>query len=152
MRLAFGSMVVAATLAVAAGEASAQNSGFQVNRFEPSERGSHWFAMESLDFRGNVRPALGVVGDYQYRPLAIYDRDGNLRSAVVNHMLTTHVGGSLVLGEAIRLSVNMPFVMYTEGEQGRLEGVTYFPPSTSPTVGDLRFAFDVKLFGQGEDA
>jgi outer membrane protein OmpA-like peptidoglycan-associated protein len=67
-------------------------------------------------------------------------------------MLTTHVGASLVLGEALRMSVNMPFIPYVEGSEGRLEGVTYNPPATSPTVGDLRFAFDVKLFGQGEDA
>jgi OOP family OmpA-OmpF porin len=151
MRLAFGSMVVAALVATAS-DASAQNAGFAVNRFEPSERGSHWFVMESLDFRGNVRPALGVVGDYQYRPLVIYNTDGSVRAPVVNHMLTTHVGASLVLGETLRLSVNMPFVPYVEGEQGRLRGVTFNPPASENTVGDLRFAFDVKLFGQGEDA
>lgn len=151
-RLAFGSLVIAGLLAGTAREAAAQNAGFAVNRFEPSERGSHWFVMESLDFRGNVRPAIGVVGDYQYRPLAIYNPDGSRRASVVNHMLTTHVGASLVLGETIRLAVNMPFIPYVEGEQGRLRGVTFNPPSTENTVGDLRFAFDVKLFGQGEDA
>jgi OmpA-OmpF porin, OOP family len=151
MRLAFVSMAVAALLATTS-DASAQNAGFAVNRFEPSERGSHWFVMESLDFRGNVRPAVGVVGDYQYKPLVIYNTDGSERAAVVKHMLTTHVGASLVLGEAIRLSVNMPFVPYVEGERGRIRGVDYFPPATENTAGDLRFAFDVKLFGQGEDA
>src|SRR5688572_14443726 len=151
MRLAFGSMIVAGLLA-ATSNADAQNAGFAVNRFEPSERGSHWFVLESLDFRGNTRPALGVVGDYQYKPLVIYNTDGSERAAVVKHMLTTHVGGSIVLGETIRLSVNMPFVPYVEGEQGRLRGVTYNPPATENTAGDLRFAFDVKLFGQGEDA
>lgn len=132
--------------------AGAQNAGFAVNRFEPSERGSHWFVMESLDFRGMARPAIGVVGDYQYRPLAIYDKNGDVRSQVVGHMLTTHVGGSLVIAETLRVAVNMPFVPYVEGEQGRLDGVTYNPPATENTVGDLRFGFDVKLFGQGEDA
>ena len=84
MRLAFGSVIVAALLATA-GSANAQNAGFAVNRFEPSERGSHWFVMESLDFRGNVRPAVGVVGDYQYKPLVIYNTDGSERAAVVKH-------------------------------------------------------------------
>src|SRR5687767_15387403 len=86
-RLAFGSLVIAGLLAGTAGDAKAQNAGFAVNRFEPSERGSHWFVRESLDFRGNVRPAIGVVGDYQYKPLVIYNTDGSERSAVVKHML-----------------------------------------------------------------
>ena len=140
------------TLLLASANAEAQNAGFAVNRFEPSERGSHWFVMESLDFRGMARPAFGVVGEYQYRPLAIYDKNGDVRSQVIGHQLTTHVGGSLVIAETLRFAVNMPIVPYVEGEQGRLDGVTYNPPASSPTVGDLRFGFDLKLFGQGEDA
>jgi outer membrane protein OmpA-like peptidoglycan-associated protein len=140
------------TLLLASANAEAQNAGFALNRFEPSERGSHWFVMESLDFRGMARPAFGVVGDYQYRPLAIYDKNGDVRSQVIGHQLTTHVGGSLVIAETLRFAVNMPIVPYVEGEQGRLDGVTYTPPASSPTVGDLRFGFDLKLFGQGEDA
>jgi len=36
-----------------ASTARAQASGFALDRFDPSERGSHWFSAESLDFRGN---------------------------------------------------------------------------------------------------
>lgn len=143
-------LIFAISAATPEARAQQQNEGFAVNRFEPSERGSHWFVLESLDFRGTARPALGVVADYQYRPLAIYDRNGELRSQVVGHMLTTHVGGSLVLAETLRIAVNMPFVPYVEGEQGRLDGVTYAPPARENTFGDLRFGLDLKLFGEGE--
>jgi OmpA-OmpF porin, OOP family len=149
---ALASLGVVFALLLSAPRAEAQNEGFAVNRFEPSERGSHWFALESLDFRGKVRPAIGIVGDYQHRPLAIYDRNGDLRTPVVNHMLTAHVGGSLVLAETLRFAVSMPFIPYVEGQSGRLNGVTYNAPASENTVGDLRFAFDVKLFGEGEDA
>ena len=45
-----------------AGPARAQATpGFALNRFEPSETGSEWFANDTLDLRGNFRPALGVV-------------------------------------------------------------------------------------------
>ena len=47
---------LAASLAPAA--ARAQNvSGFNADRFHPSERGSEWFALDSLDMRGHLRPA-----------------------------------------------------------------------------------------------
>ena len=51
--------------------AAAQAQGFAVDRFEPAERGSDWFANESLDFRGNMRPALGLVFDWAYKPLVL---------------------------------------------------------------------------------
>src|SRR4051812_25157863 len=66
-RSSFVAAAVAGAALLASGTAFAQ--GFSVNRFEPSERGSDWFTNESLDLRGAVRPAFGVVGDYQYRPL-----------------------------------------------------------------------------------
>ena len=37
-----------------------QAPGFAINRFDPSERGSEWFALESLDLRGEARLAFGV--------------------------------------------------------------------------------------------
>src|SRR5439155_411967 len=40
---------------------SQQAQGFALDRFEPSERGSEWFALESLDLRGDGRLAFGVV-------------------------------------------------------------------------------------------
>ena len=139
--IAFASVFVTAPV-------HAQNRGFAVNRFEPSERGSDWFVMESLDLRGKARPALGIVGDYQNRPLAIYDTNGDLRSAVVRHMLTLHLGGALVLGDRLRLAASVPIVPYAEGEQGRLDGVTYDPPASSTTFGDLRIGVDLRLFGR----
>lgn len=127
--------------------AAAQEKGFAVNRFEPSERGSSWFVLESLDFRGRARPALGVVGDYQHRPLAIYESNGDVRSSVVDHMLTTHVGGSLVLADRFRLAVSMPFVLYEDGDPGTLHGQAFAPPPNDQAFGDLRFGADVRLFG-----
>ena len=43
------------------GEASyAQGQGFALNRFDPAERGSDWFVLDSLDLRGHLRPAVGL--------------------------------------------------------------------------------------------
>jgi len=138
----------ALSLLLAAEVASAAPTGFSVNRFDPSERGSHWFVLESLDLRGAPRPALGVVLDYAHRPLAIYETDGALRAAIVSHVLTAHAGASLVLGERVRLGVNLPVVLYTEGDQGTLRGVTYDPPERAQSLGDLRLTIDARLFGR----
>src|SRR5262245_55469497 len=105
-----GSLALATLLA--SGSASAQ--GFNVNRYEPSERGSDWFANESLDLRGRVRPAFGVVGDYQYRPLAIH-RDDVVVKSVVRNQLNAHVGGSIVLVDRLRLAASLPVVLFTDG-------------------------------------
>lgn len=45
--------------------ASAQTTadGFALDRFNPSDRGSEWFALDSLDLRGSGRLAIGLVGE-----------------------------------------------------------------------------------------
>jgi outer membrane protein OmpA-like peptidoglycan-associated protein len=129
-----------------------QAPGFGVNRFEPAERGSEWFVLESLDLRGHLRPAVGVVGEYQYKPLVIYNSDGSERSAVVNHLFVVHPGGSLVLWDRLRFGFSIPIQAYANGEGGILAGAVYAPPSAKSAIGDIRFGADVRLLGTFGDA
>ena len=82
MRLgyALSSATLLVLLAVPAYAQTTTQSGFALNRFDPSERGSDWFALESLDLRGHNRWAVGVVGDWAYKPLVLYDSAGDLRA------------------------------------------------------------------------
>ncbi len=154
------SRFVFAAVAGFSGAAHAQtvttSEGFAVNRFEPSERGSEWFALESLDFRGQARPALGIVADYSYRPLVIYNRDDSLRSSVVRNQANIHVGGSLVLFERLRLGVNLPVAVWNDGNRSQLtnNGVTtlYNSPKDEQAIGDLRVGLDVRLLGEYRSA
>jgi hypothetical protein len=123
-----------------------QATGFALDRFEPSERGSDWFTLESLDLRGSGRPALGIVGDYAYRPLAIYAPNGTLRSAIVSDQLVLHVGASVVLFDRLRLGVNLPVSVYQAGDGATVQGVAY-PAPGSAAVGDLRIGADLRLLG-----
>src|SRR6188508_2636386 len=77
--------------------AHAQSEGFAINRFDPADRGSDWFAADSLDMRGHGRLALGVTADWGEKPLVLYDLEGDERSAVIGHQLFVHIGGSLML-------------------------------------------------------
>lgn len=131
--------------------ASAQTAGFAVNRFEPSERGSDWFALESLDLRGHLRPAVGLVGDLARRPLAIYNDDGSVRTSLVDYQLVAHAGANLVLWDRLRVGLDLPVALYQTGSAGTLNGVAYSPPG-SFAVGDLRLGADARLVGQYGDA
>jgi outer membrane protein OmpA-like peptidoglycan-associated protein len=128
--------------------ADASAEGFAVNKFEPSERGSEWFAQDSMDFRGQLRPSVGLVGEYAYRSLAIYNADESLRSAVVRHQLLAHLGLSVVMWERLRLSASLPVALYNEGELGLFQNTVFQPPQNEQGIGDLRLALDVRLLGE----
>jgi OOP family OmpA-OmpF porin len=149
-RYLFASGAVSALVTSFATAASAQQTGFAIDRFEPSERGSQFFVVDNLDLRGAARPALGAVLDYGYKPLLVYDTNGNERSAIVRHQTFVHLGGSLVLADRLRLGLNVPVAIYQDGDPSRLDGVSY-KPATEPALGDIRLAADLRLVGEKTD-
>ena len=148
MRFLLSSSILAAVV-LAAGAASAQPSGFAVDRFEPSERGSEWFAGDSLDLRGHLRPAAGIVGSYGYKPLVVYEPNGDERGAIVKNQLVTHLGGSLVLWNRIRGGLNIPLYLFQDGDAPRAAGVRANSPKTA--FGDIRIAADARIVGEHGD-
>jgi outer membrane protein OmpA-like peptidoglycan-associated protein len=145
---AFGAL--SALVLTFADDAAAQRTGFAIDRFEPAERGSQFFVVDNLDLRGAARPALGAVLDYGYKPLVVYDLDGNERSAIVRHQTWVHLGGSLVIADRLRLGLNVPIAVYQDGDPSSLNGETY-KPSDKPAIGDIRVAADVRLVGTKTD-
>ena len=123
--------------------------GYQLNRFDPSERGSEWFVLDSLDLRGKARPALGVVGDWAYKPLVTYAPDGTEMKTVIEHTLTANLGGSLNIADRFRLGLNLP-LSYQTGDTATLNGRTYTSPESA--VGDLRVSGDIRLIGKYGEA
>ncbi len=145
----FAAFVVTASLPLTAAAQTAE--GFAISRFEPSERGSSWFANESLDLRGKPRLALGAVGDYSYRSLVIYNADDTVRQSPVRNLVYAHLGGSFVFADRYRLSVNLPVQAFADGHGGTLGG-TYFPsPPNEQGIGDLRLGADARAFGKHGD-
>lgn len=141
------------------GRADAQSQGFSADRFDPAERGSDWFTQESLDLRsgprpsdgrGGPRPAAGIIVDYAHNPLVIYNSDGSVRSAIVSDQLILHAGGALVIGDRLRIGVNLPIALVSTGQNGTSQGVTFTAPS-SAALGDLRLGADVRMFGRYGD-
>jgi outer membrane protein OmpA-like peptidoglycan-associated protein len=125
---------------------SQQAQGFALNRFEPSERGSEWFVLDSLDLRGEGRVAVGAIGDWAHKPLALYARDGSEANALVQDQAFIHLGAGVTLGNRFRLSASVPVAVLQSGEQATL-GATTYPPPSGASIGDLRFGADARLLG-----
>jgi outer membrane protein OmpA-like peptidoglycan-associated protein len=143
--------LVAFAILLASVPAAAQEAkGFNLNRFDPSERGSDWFVLDSLDLRGHKRHAIGVVADYAYKPLVIYEPDGAERAAVIKWQAFTHLGASLVLWDRVRAGFSLPILLSQFSENSHI-GATTFKPATNSTIGDIRVASDVRLFGENGD-
>jgi outer membrane protein OmpA-like peptidoglycan-associated protein len=148
MRLAqraIGVLSCGGALLFATATATAQQAeGFALNRFEPSERGSDWFVLESWDLRGHVRPALGLVIDYGNKPLMLYSpTDGEEVGSIVEHQLFAHFGGSLILWERVRFGLNLPLAMYQGGDEDN----PTFSSDNATTFGDLRLSADARILG-----
>lgn len=146
------SLSVAAFAIALAFAPSASAQGYAVGTFQPSERGSHWFSQESLDLRGNGRLALGVVGDYAYRPLVNHNGDGSVAQSIVRNQMYAHFGASFYFYDRLRLAVNVPLQVVSEGRRGVLGGQVFEPPSDAAAVGDLRIGADVRILGRYGDA
>ncbi len=141
-------LLLIATAALAPTRAMAQiDSGFALNRFQPSERGSDWFSLESLDLRGNGRFGLGLVADYASNPLVIYDRNGDEIAAPVENQLNLHLGGAVILRERVRIAASMPVAVLNNGDAGFF-GPKRFALNEGVAAGDLRLGADLRLLGR----
>ena len=137
-------------LAPAVASAQTTASGFALDRFNPSERGSEWFSEDTLDLRGDPGGAAGIVGELAIRPLVLYNADGSTRAVPVQDSLILHPGGSITLFRRLRLGLDVPIAALQDGTGGTAGGVTY-PAATSGGVGDLRIGADVRVLGAYRD-
>ena len=147
-RFAASGIVTLALLGAASRPAGAQqaNQGFQLEHFAPSERGSDWFASESLDLRGNMRPAAGLVFDWAHNPLVLASPDHDTKTALVADQVVLHAGASIVLIDRLRVAFDMPLAIYETGTSFTQSGTAFTSPD-SFAAGDLRLGADVRLFG-----
>ena len=120
-----------------------------MGRFDVAERGSDWFVGESLDLRGKVRGAVGLTGDYAYKPLVFYDENGNEKATVIDHQLFLHLGGSLNLWNRLRLGAVVPIAATTIGNDVRV-GNSDLSPDSGPALGDVRLGVDLRIVGEYE--
>jgi OOP family OmpA-OmpF porin len=150
--LACVSLFSAAAVLAFAPSADAQSAkGFSLDDYSPAERGSDWFANESLDLRGHLRPAAGFTLDYANTPLGVYSSGGSRQVSLVDNQFYAHVGGALTLFDRLRFGVSLPILLTQGGTSATLPSGTAAAPTQSAGVGDLRIGADVRLLGQFRD-
>jgi outer membrane protein OmpA-like peptidoglycan-associated protein len=128
-------LFVVATL-LAARRASA-DPRIALDRLEPSERGSEWFANESLDLRGHVRPSVGYSLSYTKDP-----------APSVEHSALILFEGGVVLFDRARVSLGFPLQLHASGEAA----AEHPAPRRAEGVGDLRVSADARVFGDKTSA
>ena len=153
-RITFASCALSALVVGLSRTAHAQAApGFVLNRFEPSERGSEWFVADTLDLRGAVRPALGVVADYGHNPYVLLNPDNSENTKLVANQFFVHLGGSLVLFDRLRIGASIPLAIVQDSSTtGASVAGQRVVGSNSGGFGDLRLAADLRLAGTYGDA
>jgi OmpA-OmpF porin, OOP family len=134
------------TSAVSLGIAHAQIvSGFADDRFEPAGADSAWMTVESLDFDGHMRPAFALVGDWAWKPLVVYDGQGNEVAPLVRNQLVGHLDAALLLWNRLRVDLNLPVALVNSGD-ATLLGTQQFAAPDGAALGDIRLGADVVVF------
>jgi hypothetical protein len=120
-------------------------AGFALDRFSPSGGASDWFALESLDFSGHLRPSGGVTLDWADHPLAVRDNDGHeFGNSIVATQVVAHAGVSMMLLDRLRVGVSMPVAVHQNGNP-QVVGDFFFRAPAGPALGDIRLAGDIYL-------
>jgi len=148
-RIAFGACAMAVTLGTLVLPARAQAQPL-LERFEPAERGSRFFAADSLELDGDLRFTTGVVMSYGSRLRTFRQSDsapgaGPEDSRLIENSFWIHPGASLVLAPGARFGLDIPVALQT-GTGATIDG-TFFPEPSSPAFGDVRGSFDLRLWG-----
>jgi hypothetical protein len=142
-----GALLIACAM-LSARVARATPPGFAVDGAEPAERGSEWYVSDSLDFRGAVRPAVGIAGDYAYGPLILRDTHGARSHELLTDRVVLRAGGTLVLLDRFRLGVLVPVSVFTNvGDPA--PGLFEAKPDLA--LGDIRVSASARLAGRYGD-
>ena len=147
-RLSIPALLGLGVLAQVSSAGAQEQLGYAENHYTPAERGSRWFALDSVDLRGNGRLALGLVNDYSFRSLVKYGADGSTRASIVKDQYVAHLGGAVFLGDRVRVGFNVPLQLYANGRDTVINGITHRGADDSVAVGDVRISSDVRLFGE----
>ena len=136
-------LMVLATLAGAQEEPQ-----FPLDVFQPTPAGDRFFAVQGGDPGGKVLPRLQLFGDYAYRPLVLYENDGDdAVGAVVSDRFLLHMGVGVMAVDRLKVSADLPFLLATAGQDQQTGGLAIASPSGA-AVGDLRLLARVGLVGK----
>src|SRR5260221_7290189 len=131
--------VLGAAFAPKTAEAEQVAQGFASDRYNPSESGSDWLALDSLDIYGHMRLSLRVDVQYSLKPFVAETDDKTERAVVVRDSLIIHPAVSMVLWDRVRFGFMLPINAGQDGDNGRIGGTSFVSPDGTGN-GDVRFS------------
>ena len=147
-------LMVGGAALLAPSAASAQVSGFAMNRYDPPFGGDLSFIGEMPWYSGsrNFLLRAALTADYAYQPLVLRNGDGDVVHRVVEHMLVGHLQVGVGLFDRFSVSLSLPMSLYQSGDattpvSGQLRA------NGDVNVGDPRLSVRARLYGSAfEDA
>lgn len=124
-----------------------QQPTFEVNHFRPAERGSRWFAGDSLDSPPYQPLVVGTTFDWSHRPLSVFNAAGDRLGDLVENQFYLHLGASYTVMDRLRVGVNLPLVLATSGSVWDVRSQSY-EAGSGGGLGDVRLGADYRVFGE----
>src|ERR1041384_5631689 len=125
---------------------------FALDEFNPSPAGDRFFGTQGGDPGGHLSPRLQLLGEYAYRPLVLYENDGDDRVGnVVSDQLFLHLGAALPLWERYSVSVDLPLAVVNDGASPT-SGAQAFASPSGAALGDLRLGARARFLGEPDSA
>lgn len=152
MQSGFRLLSVVGAFALALGAASAAraqsaNSGFQINRYEPSAAGEWSFWVDHPWYSSTRFFAAGITLNYGHNPVVAgrVNSSGTFVTSlsIIEHQVLTHIDLAGSFLDRVLLTASLPVVLYESGTAAA--GIV---PSTGVGLSDPRLGFWVRLFGQ----
>ncbi|HEY8073407.1 MAG TPA: thrombospondin type 3 repeat-containing protein [Labilithrix sp.] len=122
----------------------ARADGAALDHLDVSDRGSKFFAADSLDIERRTELDAGLVTTYQHALRVFGTPAEGARTTLVWDQLTLHPGASIVFLPGIRVSLDVP-VIFESGRDQTLAGMFYNRPR-GEALGDVRFGLDGKIY------
>ena len=125
---------------------------FALDQFEPAPAGDRFFGTQGGDPGGHVSPRFMLLGEYAYRPLVLYENDGDDRVGnVVSDQLFLHLGAGLALWQRVSFSADLPLAIVNDGGSPN-SGAQAFSSPSGASLGDLRLGARVRFLGEPDGA
>jgi hypothetical protein len=140
---------LALAVVVAISSTAHAQTGYALERFEPSAPGAGWLVMDALDMTGALGGAMSATVDYAHDPLDV--SQAGQQVAVVSRQAMLDLGAGVTYAWW-RLYVDFSTPIVIEGHDGSVGGTAFLAPdvtlSSSPDVqADARLGFDARLVG-----
>jgi OmpA-OmpF porin, OOP family len=122
--------------------------GFALNQFHPAPTGDRFFGTQGGEVGGHGLPSVSLLAEYAYRPLVLYEDDGeDSVGSVVSDQLFLHLGAGLSLWQQLSLSVDLPLAVVNDGSSPS-SGAQAFASPSGAALGDLRLGARLRFVGK----